>query len=111
MKFIINRLVVAFLLVTLAGVAAMGKTRKASIAFASDFKVNGTLVKKGPCDVIFNDETGELSIVKYRKFVLKAACRQENRGRKTQSDHAVTGADGELASFIFAGSDKNLIVS
>ncbi|MGH9874618.1 MAG: hypothetical protein ACRD9S_19345 [Pyrinomonadaceae bacterium] len=111
MKFIINRIIVAFLLVTLAGAAALGKSKKVTISFASDFKVNGALIKKGTYDVVFNDQTGELSIVKDEKVIAKTATRQEKRGRKAQSNQAATGTDGELVSISFAGSDQNLIVS
>jgi IS4 transposase len=111
MKFIINRVVIAFLLVTLAGAAALGKSKKVTISFSSDFKVNGAVIKKGIYDVVFNEQTGELSIVKDQKVIAKTATRQEKRERKAQSNQAVTGTDGELASVSFAGSDQKLIVS
>lgn len=114
MKFIINRLIVAFLLVTLAGAAAFGKSKKVAVSFSADFKVNGTLIKKGTYDVVFDDQTGELSIVKDEKVIAKTATRLEKRDRKARSTEAVIKMEGnetELVSIIFGGSDQNLVVS
>ena len=114
MKSIVNRVIVAFLLVTLAGVAAFGKTKKATVPFSSDFKVNGTLIKKGTYDVVFNEQTGELSIVKNEKVIVKTAARVEKRDRKARGTEAATRMEGnetELVSITFSGSDQNLVVS
>lgn len=112
MKFIVNRVIVAFLLVTLTGVSAFGKTK--TVSFSSDTKVNGTLIKKGTYDVVFNDQTGELSIVKNEKVIAKTATRVEKRDRKARGTEATTRMENneiELVSITFAGSDQSLVVS
>ena len=52
------------------------------MTFDSDIKVNGTLVKKGTYDVKFDDETGQLSIIKNGKVVAEAMTRLEPRAKK-----------------------------
>ena len=114
MQSIINRVIVAFLLVTLTGVAAFGKTKKANVTFSSDTKVNGTLVKKGTYNVVFDDQTGELSIVKNDKVIAKTQTRVEKRDRKARTTEAATrmeGSETELVSITFGGSDQNLVVN
>jgi hypothetical protein len=55
MKLIINGLMVACLLVTLAGATVLGNKRKSIISFSADTKVNGALVKKGKYEATFDD--------------------------------------------------------
>ena len=81
---LVNRLVVALLLVTLASAAAFAKTRMEKISFTSDVKVNGTLVKSGTYSVAFDEPTGELSIRKDGKVIARTATRLEKRERKAR---------------------------
>ena len=113
MKSIVNRVMVGCLLVTMASTAALGKTRKANITLSSDINVNGTLVKKGMYGVVFDDKTGELSIVKGEKLVVKTATRVEKRDRKAQGNEVQTilqGMDQKLVSFTFGGSNEDVVV-
>ena len=59
-----NRIAIAVLLVTLAGTAAFGKTRKKDVTFTDNVTVNGTLVKAGNYQVAFDETSNELSILK-----------------------------------------------
>lgn len=114
MKFIINRLMLAFLLVTLAGVAAFAKSNMGTVSFSSNIKVNGTLVKKGNYDVRFDEKTGELSIEKDGKVVVKAAARLEKRFRKATGPEVqmiLDGMDRRLVAITFGGSDQNVVVN
>ena len=114
MKFIINRVMVAFLLVTLAGAAAFAKSNIGTFSFSSNIKVNGTLVKKGNYDVRFDEKTGELSIKKDGKVVAKAAARLEKRFRKAAGNEVQTTLDGmdqRLVAITFGGSDQNVVVN
>ena len=110
---LVNRIVVALLLVTLAGAAAFAKGKTETISFTADVKVNGTLVKSGTYTVVFDEQTGELSIRKDSKVIAKTATRLEKRERKARGFEFQTrpGDMGlELAGVTFGGSDQNVLV-
>src|SRR5919205_2753686 len=112
MKLLFNGLMVACLLVTLAGVTAFGNTRKSNIAFSADTKVNGTLVKKGKYEVVYDDQSGELSIFKGAKLIAKTAARIEKRDQKardTEVQTALDGMDQKLVGVAFGGSYENVV--
>ena len=114
MKFIINRAVVAFLLVTLAGTAAFAKSNKGTVSLSSNTKVNGTLVKKGNYDVRFDEKTGELSVKKSGKVIAKTAARFEKRYLKAAGTEVQTsreGMDQRLVAITLSGSDQNIVVN
>jgi len=114
MRFIVNRIVVASLIVTLAGSAAFAKTKKKMISFTSDVSVNGTLVKKGNYDLKFDDVSGELSIEKGSKVIAMAATCLEKRDRKAQGLELRTRLAEmglELVGVTFDGSDQNIVVN
>jgi len=107
-------LMVACLLVNLAGATVLGNTRKSNITFSADTKVNGTLVKKGTYDAVFNDQSGELSIFKGTKLIAKTAARIEKRDKKARSTEVLTaleGMDQKLVSITFSGSYEDLVVN
>ena len=113
MKLLFNGLMIAGLVVTLAGATAFGNTRKSSIAFSADTKVNGTLVKKGTYEVVFDDQSGELSIVKGAKVIARTSARIEKRDQKARGTEVQTileGMDQKLVSITFSGSHENLVV-
>jgi hypothetical protein len=114
MKVLVNGLVVASLLLSLAGATVFGNTRKANIVFSADTKVNGTLVKKGNYEVVFDDQSGELSILKGAKLIAKTTARTEKRNQKareTEVQTIVEGMDQKLVSITFGGSYENVVVS
>jgi len=114
MKSIVNRVMVALLLVTLANAAAFAKNKRATVSFLMDTKVNGTLVKSGTYDVVFDEETGELSIVKGSKVIATTATRLEQRERKarsTETNTSVEGNETKLISITFGGSDQRVVVN
>jgi hypothetical protein len=114
MRFIVNRIVVSFLLVTLAGAAAFANTKTRMVTFASDVRVNGTLVKKGNYKVKFDEMSGQLSIEKHGKVIATTATRLEKRDRKAQGLQVVTREAEmglELISVTFGGSDQNIVVN
>ena len=98
----------------LTSVAAFAKVQKHKVTFESDIKVNGTLVKKGTYDLKFNDETGQLSIVKNGKTVAEAMAKLEPRSKKAddfQLRSTVNGDEQQLTGFTFGGSDKDVVIS
>jgi hypothetical protein len=114
MKFIINRVMVAFLLVTLAGAAAFAKSNTGTVSISSNIKVNGTLVKKGNYDVRFDEKTGELTVAKDGKVVAKTVARLEKRFRKAAGNEVQTspaGMEQRLVAITFGGSNQNIVVN
>jgi hypothetical protein len=114
MKSIVNRVMVFCLLATLAGTTAFAKVRKASVTLAADTKVNGTLVKQGMYDLVFDEQSGELSIFKGTKLIVKTATRLEQRDRKARHNEVQTALEGmeqKLVSITFDGSDQNVVVT
>ena len=114
MKSIVNRMVVVLMVAALTSVVALAKVHKQKVTFENDIKVNGTLVKKGTYDVKFNDETGQLSIVKNGKTVAEATARFEPRSKKAndfQLRSTVNGDETQLTSVTFGGSDKDVVIS
>ena len=114
MKSIVNRVMVFCLLATLAGTTALAKVKKASVTLAADTKVNGTLVKQGMYDLVFDEQSGELSIFKGTKLIVKTATRLEKRDRKAGRNEVQTALEGmeqKLVSVTFEGSDQNVVVT
>jgi hypothetical protein len=113
MKSMINSVLVLALLVTLPVTAALGKARKSNIALASDTKVNGTLVKKGNYEAVYDEQSGELSIFKGTKLIVKSVARLEKREQKARGTEVQTvleGMDQKLVGITFSGSYENLIL-
>jgi hypothetical protein len=113
MKLLFKGLMVACLLTTLAGATAFGNTRKSNVAFSTDTKVNGTILKKGTYEVVFDDQSGELSILKEAKLIAKISARVEKRDQKARGTEVQTileGMDQKLVSITFSGSHENLVV-
>jgi len=114
MKSILNRVMVVLLVGALTGVVALAKVQKEKVTFESDIKVNGTLVKKGTYEVKFNDETGQLAIVKNGKTVAEAMAKVEPRAKKAndfQLRSTVNGNETQLIGVTFGGSDKDIVLS
>jgi len=76
---LVDRLVMMVLVGAIASSVALAKEIKKQVTFSEPVVVNGTLVKKGTYDAVFNDETNELSIVKGGKVVARAPAQLETR--------------------------------
>jgi cell division protein YceG involved in septum cleavage len=114
MKSIVNRIVVVLVVGALTSVAALAKVQKHKVTFENDTKVNGTLVKKGTYDLKFDDQTGQLSIVKNGKTVAQAMTRLEPREKKAgdfQLRSSGSGDESQLIGVTFGGSDKNVVIA
>lgn len=113
MKFF-NRIAVAFLIASLASVAAFAKTKTEKVTFIDDIKVNGTLVKKGVYDLKFDDKTGEVTILKNGKVVARANSSMEQRpakARRFEWRYTGQGANAELTHVTFSGSEQNIVLN
>src|ERR1041384_6665912 len=114
MKSIVNRMVVVLMVAALTSVVALAKVHKQKVTFENDIKVNGTLVKKGTYEMKFNDETGQLSIIKNGKTVAEAMAKVEARSKKAddfQMRSTVNGDEQQLTGVTFGGSDKDVVIS
>ena len=114
MKSVVNRIIVALLLVTITSVAAFAKSKKTNVTFTVDTKVDETLVKSGTYEAVFNEETGELSILKGRKVIVKTATQLKMRGSKGRSTEIYTVKDGDqtaLVGLAFSGSNRQVVLN
>jgi hypothetical protein len=114
MKSIVNRMVVVLMVGALTSVAALAKVHRHTVTFDSDIKVNDTLVKKGTYQVKFDDETGQLSILKHGKTVAQATTKIETRAKKANDFvlRSVTNGDEKtLIGVTFGGSDKDVMIT
>ena len=114
MKSVMSKVLAVLMVGALTSVVALAKTQKARATFDSDIKVNGTLVKKGSYDVKFDEETGQLAIVKNGKIVAEAMTRLENRSKKAndfQIRSVTNGNEVSLAGVTFGGSDKDVMIA
>jgi hypothetical protein len=83
---IANQLVGMVLVAAIAGGVASAKEIKKEVTFAQSVVVNGTVIKEGTYEVVFDDQTNELSIVRDRKVIARAPAQLEKREER---DHAV----------------------
>jgi hypothetical protein len=114
MKTILNRIALALLITSLAGVAAFAKGKKETVNFPTNIKVNGTVLSSGTYELKFDESTNELSVLKDGKVVAKAATSTAKRNRKAKSMEVRTsgsGDDTQLTSVAFPGSDQNLVLN
>ena len=114
MKSMLTRMLAVLMVGALTSVVALAKVQKARATFDSDIKVNGTLVKKGSYDVKFDEETGQLSIIKNGKVIAEAMTRLEARSKKAndfQIRSITNGSETQLAGVTFGGSDKDVMIS
>lgn len=113
-NYIVRSFAVLMLCALATSTALAEKTRKAEMLLATDVTINGTLVKAGKYDFRFNEESGELSLLKKGKVVVKTSARLEARNDKAESNEFRTRTTGnvtELFKVTFAGSNKDVVVS
>ena len=114
MKSIVSRVLVVMMVGALASVVAFAKVHKQRMTFNSDVKVNDTVVKKGDYEVKFDDESGQLSIVKNGKVVAQAMAKVEARAKKAndfQVRSSGTGDNAQLIGVTFSGSEQDVVIN
>ena len=110
----VNRMLVVLLITAIAGVAALAKSKTETFTFASDVKVNGTLVKKGTYVIKYDEKASEIRIERNGKAIATAPARVEqrdNKARKFEVRSITEGDSTELKSITFGGSDENLVIT
>lgn len=114
MRSILNRVVVVLVVGALSSVVALAKVHKQKVNFASNIKVNNTLVKKGTYDVKFDDETGQFTVSKNGKVVAQSMAKTEPRDSKASDFQMRSTGSGDtlqLLGVTFGGQEKNVIIS
>src|SRR5438445_12672773 len=113
MKYLAKHFFLGLMIFALAGFMALGKEhdkiKKGHVTFADNVMVNGTAVKAGDYDVRFNEQTGDLEILKGKKVVAKTMARMEPRTEKARDTRIVLRND-ELISIALGGEDHNIVV-
>ena len=114
MKSIVNKMLAVLMVGALTSVVALAKVQKQRVTFEDDIKVNGILVKKGTYEVKFDDQTGQLAIIKNGKVVAEANAKLEQRAKKAsdfQVRSTVNGDETQLVGVTFGGSDKDVVIA
>jgi hypothetical protein len=114
MKSFVNKMLAVLMVGALTSVVAFAKVQKQRVTFEDDIKVNGTLVKKGTYEVKFDDQTGQLAIIKNGKVVAEANAKLEQRAKKAsdfQVRSMVNGSETQLVGVTFGGSDKDVMIA
>jgi hypothetical protein len=117
MKVFLKSTLAALMICALASIAvfaaAKDKVKTENVTFPSDVMVNGTLVKAGDYQLKFNEESGELAIMKNGKVKAKTTAHLQPRSEKAK-DTAVRTIDknsiAELISVTFGGSNQDVVV-
>lgn len=117
MKVFLRSTFAALMICALASIAAFAatkdKVKTESVTFPSDIMVNGTLVKAGEYQLRFNEETGELAIVKNGKVKAKTTAHFQARSDKAKNTSVRTldkGTTAELVSVTFGGSNQDVVL-
>ena len=118
MKVFLKSTFAALLICALASIsilaAAKDKVKTETVTFASDVMVNGTLVKAGEYQIKFNEQTGELAILKDGKVKAKSTAQLQSRSAKAKDTAVRTVSKGSVAELIgvtFGGSKQDVVVS
>ena len=93
--------------------AAKDKVKTETVTFTSDVMVNGTPLKAGDYQVKFNEQTGELAILKDGKVKAKTTAQLQSRSEKAKNTAVRTlDKDGvaELIGLSFGGSNQDVVV-
>lgn len=117
MKVFLKSTLAALMICAFASIAvyaaAKDKVKTENVTFASDVMVNGTLVKAGDYQVKFNEETGELVIMKDGKVKAKTAAHLQSRSDKARNSSVRTldsGSVAELVAVTFGGSNQDVVI-
>jgi len=112
---LVSQLIGLVLVAAIVGGVASAKEIKKEVTFSKPIVVNGTIVKKGTYDAVFDDQTNELSIVKGNKVVARAQAQLEKREQRDRADY-LTRQEGDstnavLLGIVFKGRNRATIVN
>lgn len=110
-----SQLVGMVLVGAIAGGGAFAKEIKKQVTFSQSVVVNGTLIKEGTYEAVFDDQTNELSIVKDRKVVARATAQLEKSDGPDRAVYVTRQAgdstNAVLLSVVFKGHNQATIVN
>jgi hypothetical protein len=111
MKYFVRHLSIGLLIFALAGFTAFGKdkTKGAWVTFSTDVNVGGSVVKAGEYKVRFNQDTGELAVMKNNKVIAKTMARLHDRAAKAH-ETSVYLKDNQLVGIAFSGDRQEVVV-
>ena len=113
MKSLLNRIAMALLITSLAGVAAFAKTKTETVRFPENLKVNGTLINKGVYELKYDDQTNEVTIVKGSKVIARATAsveKRDSKAREFEFRSSGQGDEAQLTVVTFSGADHNVVI-
>ncbi len=98
MKKFAGKLVIIVAVFSLLSITAFAKNSRKDVTFASDVTVNGTAVKAGTYTAVFDDATGQLSIIKGDKTVATSTATLEKLQKEGNDTVAYTTNSGALVT-------------
>ena len=117
MKVFLKSTFAALMICALASIAVFAapkdKVKTENVTFTSDVMVNGTLLKAGDYQVKFNEQTGELAILKDGKVKAKTTAQLQPRSGKARNTSIRTldkGGVAELIAVTFGGANQDVVV-
>ncbi len=113
MKKIITRTMIAVALCALVSALAIAKDKSEMVTIPQDVVINGTLVKRGDYKLKFDEQSGELQLLKGKKVVARTTARLEQRDEKAQRTEFRTFRQGDarlLKSITFRGDRESLVM-
>ncbi|SRR6266481_1518986 len=117
MKVSLKSTLAALMICALASIAVLAaakdKVKTETVTFTSDVTVNGTLLKAGDYQVKFNEQTGELAILKDGKVKAKTTAQLQSRSEKARNTVVRTldkGGVAELIGLSFGGSNRDVVI-
>lgn len=113
MRRIVNRLMMILALCALASTTGYAKGKTEDLTLPQDVMIGGTLVKKGEYKLKFDEQTGELLLLKGKKVVARTSARLEKREREASRTEFGMIQQGEakgLRSITFRGERETLVM-
>jgi len=98
MKNFVGKVALILAMFSLLGISAFAKGSKKEVTFANDVTVNGTAVKAGTYTAVFDDATGQLSIMRGNKTVATSTATLEKLQKEGNNTVAYTTNSGALVT-------------
>jgi hypothetical protein len=98
MRNMFGKFVIILSIVAMVSLSAFAKPTSKEVTFASDITVNGTMVKAGTYRAVFDDATGQLSIMKGNKTVATAPATLAKNEKSSAGPVAYETNNGNLTS-------------
>lgn len=113
MRKMVNLWVIAAVVCLLASLTVFAKDKSEYITLPQDVMINGTLVKKGEYKLKYDEQSGELLLMKGKQVVAKTSARLEKREEKagrTEFSTFTNGSKNELRGITFRGDSEKIVL-